>query len=38
MTDQANSAYMGTPEKLTMAMLQGLNKLPEGIQKDFSEV
>jgi hypothetical protein len=35
MTDQANSAYMGTPEKLTMAMLQGLNKLPEGIQKDF---
>jgi hypothetical protein len=37
MTDQANSAqYMGTPEKLTMAMLQGLNRLPEGIQKDFS--
>jgi hypothetical protein len=37
MTDQANSTqYMGTPEKLTAAMLQGLNRLPEGIQKNFS--
>jgi hypothetical protein len=38
MTDQANSTqYMGTPEKLTAAMLQGLNNLPEGLQKGFQE-
>ncbi len=38
MTDQANSTqYMGTPEKLTTAMLQGLNNLPEGLQRGFQE-
>ncbi len=38
MTDQANSTqYMGTPEKLTAAMLQGLNNLPEGLQRGFQE-
>jgi hypothetical protein len=38
MTDQANSIqYMGTPEKLTASMLQGLNNLPEGLRRGFQE-